>query len=487
MKNITCSWAPLFWLALLLPNLAVGQEETAEKNKEKLFWLHAIEEYRGRFAMGSGSFDTGTDAATSGAVKREDESDHDLRLYVEGGARDAEDRFSGRLAVGLWWDLDGVPDQGFTTLGSMRDGHAFSPEVYSLYGEYHANAAAGRRALMRLARVGRQTAEYGLPATFDGATVRMRPLAPYLELFLFGGRTVHFFESDAELFEDWVASLGAEIRPVRDVRLVLDYRLSVEDQLIDAAADDEGEAGIRESVQDHGYGLTGWYRPAAWARVKAYGRGLNEYFAHAGGAGRLLWDTMDLGFDFKVDAQLVTLDEVNEMLNPFYAVLGQSLPNLRWKADLFKNFETKKGDYAVHAGWAGRAVLEDATGPFNRDFGRVYLLAAATDIVVKGPFVALVADAHFTGLSPDFTTEGFITAGGSAGYKNKKLKAEVGSYYQRYKYRYYQQVDEIADVRTWSGSVSYKLTHWLKAKLKYEYEQFDWDVHTVIFSLSQHY
>ena len=473
-----------FFLLLLLL-LALPLNAAEDDDSERLFWLHAVEEYRGRFAVGSGAIESSGQTAGTEDLTREDEADHDLRLYLEGGARDRKDRFSGRLSVGLWWDMDGVADHGFSTLGSMRDGHAFSPEVYSLFGEYHASPQAGRRAFWRLARAGRQTAEHGLPVTFDGASVRLRPWAPYVDLFLFGGRTVHFFETDADLFEDFVASLGAEIRPLRDVRLVLDYRLNLEDQTLIAGADLND--AVRDSVEDHGYGLAAWYRPARWARLKAYGRGLNDDFSHAGGAGRLLCEKLDMGLDFKLDTQFVTLDEVNEMLNPYYAVMGQSQPNLRWKADLYKNFDTRKGDYAVHAGWSGRTVLEDEEGPFNRDFGRLYLVAAASDIGVKGPFVSLAFDAHFTGLSPEFDGEGFLTAGGSAGYKNKKLKAEAGTYYQRYKYRYYQQVDEIADVRTYFGSVSYKLTDWLKAKVKYEYEQFDWDVHTVIFSLAQHY
>ncbi len=493
VRNVFTTLFVLVQLALL-PTFGLAQEADEGEagasldTEDRLFWVHAIEEYRGRFAIGSGTIDPGTDVGTTDAFKREDESDHDLRLYLGAGIRDRKDRFAGRISAGFWYDIDGLPSSdGFTTLGSMRDDSAFEPEVYTLWGEYHANVSAGKGALVRFARVGRQTAEVGLPATFDGASIRLRPLAPYLDVFAFGGRTVHFFESDADLFEDWIASAGAEVRPIRSLRLIVDYRMQMEDQTVDAAAGDP--AGVtRKSLTDHGYGLAAWYKPAHWARLKLYGRGLTDQFAHAGGAGRFLWDAIDLGFDFKVDAQLVTLNEVNEMMNPYFAILGKSQPNLRWKADLYKNFATTAGDYALHAGWAGRKVLEDAQGPFNRDFGRLYFLASATDIGIKGPFVAVIAEAHFTGLTPEFNgSEGFLTVGGSAGWEDHRLKAEAGTYYQRYKYQYYRQVEEIADVRTYFGSVGYKITDWLKAQVRYEFDQFDWNIHSVFVSLSQSY
>lgn len=468
-----------------------NESASAGKAEEQLFWFRAIEEYRGRFAVGSGAVDPGVEGVDANEYTREDESDHDLRLYVGAGIRDRQDRFSGNLALGLWWDVDGLPEEGaFTTLGSLRDGEAISPEVYSLYGEYHANFASGGKSLVRLARVGRQTSEVGLPATFDGASLRLRPIAPHLDVFAFGGRTVHFFEEDAGLFEDWIASAGAEIRPVRSLRLVLDYRLEMQDQTTAASTeDDDDEGGVsRKSVTDHGYGLAAWYKPASWARLKLSGRGLTDQFSHVGGAGRLFWEALSMGVDFKVDAQLVTLNEVNELLNPYFAILGKSLPNTRWKADIYKDFLTSAGDYALHLGWAGRAVLEGEEGPFNRNFGTLYFLASATDIGIKGPFVSVLAEAHFTGMTPEFDgSEGFLTVGGSAGYEDKGLKAEAGTYYQRYKYQYYRQAEEISDVRTIFGSVGIKLTDWLKAQVRYEYDQFDWDVHSVYFSLTQSY
>ena len=45
---------------------------------------------------------------------------------------------------------------------------------------------------------------------------------------------------------------------------------------------------------------------------------------------------MNLGLDLKADAQLTTFREINELDDPYYAVLGESLPHVRLNADLWK-------------------------------------------------------------------------------------------------------------------------------------------------------
>jgi len=291
---------------------------------------------------------------------------------------------------------------------------------------------------------------------------------------VFGGRTAHFFEKDADTFEDWLASLGVALHPADNLKIEVDY--------IFAAEDTELEEGLVE----HEYGATVWYRGTDWLYLKGYGRAIGSVFSHTGFATRALYVPADLGFDLSFDAQTATLKEVNEALNPYFAILGKSLPHARWKADLWKNFATPAGDYAIHAGWNGRVLLEGDEEAFNREFGKLYLSLHAADIGIKGPFATLSLDSHFASLAPEFGgDEGMWTVGGAAGYERCCYKAEVGTYYQRFKYNYYRDVEEITDVRTYFGAVSYKPLDWLRLNARYQFEQFDWNVHTVIFSLSQ--
>ena len=429
---------------------------------DKLFWFQIQEEYRGRFATAYGQPNLYT----------EEESDHDLRLLLSGGIRDQSAHFRGYLSAGAWLDLDGQRPAGApSALASSYDlDSSLWIDAFSLYGEYHSEG------LLRLARVGRQAVEFGRPIVIDGAFVELRPLAPapWFDFFVFGGRSVHFFEAEQGLLEDWVGSAGAVVRPMERLRLVLDYRFLME------------ETEIVEELQDHTYGAEVWYAPLDWFSAKAYGRGIGSEASHVGGATRLAWDNLGLGLDLKVDSQVSELREVNEVDNPYFAILGASLPHTRWGMDLWKSFSTAAGDYGIHAGWTGRANHEDET-TFNRDYGKLYLLLEASDIGIKGPFMSLSVENHFADLTPTFDEEGVLTAGGAAGYKTSLLRAEGGSYYQRFKYDYYDDVQEYENVRTFFGSFSVKPLDWLRIRARFTMEQLDRDLHTVLFTLTQSY
>jgi hypothetical protein len=429
---------------------------------EKLFWFQFQEEYRARFAS----------SYSSPTLHSDEESDHDVRLLVSSGIRDSSAHFRGYLSAGGWLDVDGRPAAGSpSVLSSSYDlDSSLWLDVFSLYGEYHSEG------MLRLARVGRQAVEFGLPIVIDGAFLEVRPLAPapWFDLFAFGGRSVHFFEAHQGLLEDWVGSAGAVIRPMERLRLVVDYRFLLE------------ETHIVEELKDHTYGAEVWYAPLDWFSAKAYGRGIGSSASHVGGATRMAWHELGLGVDLKVDSQVSELREVNEVENPYFAILGASLPHTRWGMDLWKSFNTSAGDFGIHAGWTGRANHENET-TFNRDYGKLYLLLEASDIGVKGPFVSLSVENHFANLTPTFDEEGVLTAGGAAGYRNRLLRAEAGSYYQRFKYDYYDDVQEYENVRTFFGSFSVKPVDWLSIRARYTMEQLDRDIHTVLFTLTQSY
>ena len=247
-------------------------------------WLHVLEEYRGRFS--SGTYGADEEPGLS-SIEQEDESDHDLRMFLEGGVYDPAGRYSADLALGAWYDLDGeVPQNEFSTFASVRDSSdSYWLDVYSLSAAYHT------RGMLKEVRGGRQTAPHGLPTTFDGLTLELEPVHHLLELAFFGGRTVHFFEKDADLLEDWLASAGVALRPNRSLKLELDYMFAMED------------TELEDGLVEHEYGATAWYRGTDWLYLKGYGRAIGSVFSHAGGASRLIFDRLDLGMDLSFDAQ----------------------------------------------------------------------------------------------------------------------------------------------------------------------------------------
>jgi hypothetical protein len=473
-RQVLCSIPLLIGLALPAVAFAQGEADVeaeldTEGEREWFFDFQAIEEYRFRYATQPSTARQVTRLSGGGGSVGA-ESDHDLRLFLAASLSEDSDHFYADTALGLWADVDGdVPEGDVSAFSSVNDWS--SPylwfDVYTLYAEYHSPG------LLDVARGGRQVTEHGPLATFDGAAVQLRLAKPYLDVFAFGGRTVHFFEVERGLFEDWLASGGFVVRPIAELRLELDYRFLAEDTVHE------------DGAMDHTYGIAAWYRFDDWLRLKGFFRGISDQPAHAGGGTNLTWVDLELGLDLMARAQLVELRRFNERDDPYFAVLGASSPHVKVGADLWKSFTTEMGIYSIHGGWAGRLLTEDEPTRFNRDYGRGYLWLQAADIVVSGPFAGIIGELHYTHSGGGMDSDNLFTIGGSAGYESDLLRGELGTYYQRFKYDYYMDVREIEHVRTYFGELSYQALEWLRARLRYEYEQFDRDIHSVTLSLMQ--
>ncbi len=396
------------------------------------------------------------------------ETDQDLRLMLWGDVSDRFEHYSAEASLALWLDVDGVPTAGEPSgFASIHDDEAWL-DVYTLAAAYR-----GRNAL-RLARLGRQSAEHGRAATFDGADVELQAVDRRLVLFAFGGRTVHFYEVDAALFEDWLASGGVTYRPWDALRLEADYRFLREDTT------------AAEGLTQHDYGLSAWYRGGDWLQVNGRLRGIDEKLAKIGADVGLGDPAGPYGVRFRADVQPRTLRELAEQDDPFFSILGESNPHARLAADAWRRFDTAVATITAHVGWNGRLLLGGEPGPFNRDVGRAYAQLEAHDIGIRGPFVAATGEYHYTHQAAGEDDDGLFAVGGAAGYDAGGYRAEVATDYQRYKYTYYRQVDEVASVRSVSASGDVRLTEWLRARARYVHEQIpDRAVHTVTVALKQ--
>jgi len=436
------------------------------------FWGTATEEYRGRFVVAPEG------QISPGALSPFAEKDHDLRLWLEFGASDPRQHFSTQLSLALWSDLNGFAGSDPTTLGSIYDyGHPQEPvwlDVYSLWAEYRTSG------FLQLARLGRQQTEHGPAVAFDGASVVLALAWPWLEGFAFGGRTVHFFEVGNDLFEDWLASAGLAMKFSPRYRLELDYRLAIEDIT-------ERDGQTRQGVVDHTYGIAGRVQPADWLRLYGEFRMLGTTPARAGLRSRYIFDAIGLEFSANIHVQPSTLRQISESEEVLFAILGESLPHMRWTVEAAKSISISSAEMILRLGWNGRQLLEGEPGPFNRNFGRFYLTGELRDAGVKGLYLSITGDGQYLNLDDDPARQWRFSLGGALGYEVEALFLEAGTYYQRYRINYYILAEEIEEVRTVFARAELKLWSWLRLFARYDFDYADRFLHTVAVGLSQSY
>jgi hypothetical protein len=377
----------------------------------------------------------------------------------------------GQISAAFWYDLDGYRPAGQPDLfGQISDYQQPLLVVYALSAEW-------RRSLpLEYLRLGRQTSEHGLPISFDGGSLGLRLWERQLSLFGYGGRTVHFFETQPGLFENWVLCAGAGYRPNESLRLELDSRFEHDSLLTQDARE-------RVWIFAHSYGLTLSTRfEENWAKL--FVRGLNRSASHAGGALHLFFPSLTAGIDAQASAQLRTLGEVSENENPFYTLLGPSLPNLRARLEVWKEFGL--GEFTtldLRAGWRVRQLLRGTESPFNRNSGGVYFQTEVNNLGVKGLFATGILEWIYIPWS--LTNSSFLTLGGSAGYTVRRVKVEAGTYYQRWKINYYRDVEELQNARTVFGTVAVRPVRWLEVRARYTAEIVDRTIQSVFLSLRE--
>ncbi len=415
-------------------------------------WLSAAEGYRLR---------------TDGSA-----GDNDVSLLVDGGARALEGRAGLDVSGALFWDVDGK-SPGFASIHDDKGAVDIIVDTLELRG--------AADPLVPRFSIGRLTVDEGLPETLDGAAVAVTPLrVPAAAVTLFGsvGRTVHFYAVDGEGFEDWAASAGTDLLIAQTLKLEADYRALVQDSPSHRFA--------------QSYGAAFYQRIDDVALTKLWARGIDDKLSHVGARTHLAYappppgearrTPWQIGIDLDGVEQTAPLGEVFESENPLFAVLGKSEPNLRGAVDAWGRADVGVADAGLHLGASGRRVLQGEQGPFNRDSGRVYALAEADDIVLTGPFLSAIVS-YDVALGP--SEPAVVALGGSAGWRGDSFKASVGTSWDRVKYDYYRDVNELLDVRTVYASLDVRPLAFLRVKADYSLELADRVVHTARVTLVQ--
>jgi len=398
-------------------------------------------------------------------------SDHDLRLTLDGTVMGLGERFVGTASTALWLDLDGhVPKGGPDYFGDSQDLAQPLLIVYGLTAEWRRSTPVERFAL------GRQQATHGLPVTFDGGALDFRFLQRRLSLFAYGGRTVHFFEVVPGLFENWLVGGGAGFRLTPNLHVEADSRYLHETVLASA-----GDAS--RPVDTNSYGLT---LSGRWDELsgKLFARGMNRSFSHVGGLFRLQVPAAGVGLDGQAAAQLVTLGEIAESENPYYSLLGKSLPHLRARLETWKEFRLgKAGLLALAAGARVRQLLRDEPTRFNRSMNAAYLRGDLNDLLWKGVFASVTADWNLPSGASDGAYS--FSLGGAAGYGSRTSRVEAGTYFQRFKINYYRDVEELLEARTVYAMASYHVLPQIEIRARYVLEVVDRTIHTAYLTLRE--
>lgn len=449
-----------------LETAKVEASAKADPTKDWIYRLLADESLRLRFAR---------QVKLEGESKSKNFDSQDLRLRFAFDMEDPSRHWAVDWSLALFWDLEGRPSTGSNSPLSTMTERPQSDAWFSLYtlqAEYHS------RDLLRLARIGRQSSDYGRALTYDGATLVFAPLGRMLELVAFGGHLMRFYAPDMPFFGaagDWLASGGVVVRPTDYLRFDVLYRFTKED------------GDTRSDPKDHSVSVAARGRWLDYLFAKAYLETLNKNVSETGGSLRGEWVEGELGAQLAVKAQPVTLHRASDWADPFSLTLNRSLPFVQINSEIWKAFTTKVGVYGLHLGYDARQLLNGhKEESFNRNTGRLYLSAGGTDIGVKGPFAQVVFERVADG--PAISSHGQWMAGGSVGYDHKYVRAEVGSVYQQYKYDYFADANELAKVETVYAEIKGKPLKWLALRARYECDIMKSLVlHSVFFGLTQSY
>lgn len=434
---------------------AVTSNAWADEASDWSAQLSLVEEYRLRIASNV----LPSPGPIGNAQVGPRETDQHLRFVGDGELIGADERFLALASGALWYDLDGrAPSEAQAQFATQYDNANPYVAAYALSAEWR------KHGVLDHARLGRQSSEHGMPTTFDGASLGLRLLNRQLLLFGFGGRTVHFFEAKPGLLENSLGSVGLTYRPMEALALELDGRVTQEQVLNE-------ERTARDQVTTPAVGLSGSWR-SELIYTKLYGRGVDNQFSHLGGAFQFQHPRLGLGLDARIQAQLVTLNEVVESENPFFSLLGPSLPNARFRFEAWKDLPVgEKANLGLHLGWRQRQVIGHQEQTFNRNTGAIYVQARVDDFIQRGLFLGGTAEWNYVPAS--LQDEWILAYGGSTGFAGQAVKTELGTYFQQYKINYYRQAEELHNTRTVYGSVSYRVMDALEFRGRYEMDIFD--------------
>ena len=348
-------------------------------------------------------------------------------------------------------DLDGNRSiQGYYPLEDIGDTgqHSTIGDVYEAHLDL--NNPVSRVTQIRL---GRQAGTRDEQVYFDGIAVDVRPL-PKVNLTVYGGAAVHFWEISRSEGDDAVAGAGIDFNPTSATGISLDY----------LAVKDDRNYLTFTNVRDKLVSAKIWQRFGANVQATAKARYQDSDFRDA--TLRLLGSFPQSAFEFGAVyfRQFTTQLQQSNELSPFWDVMGQSDPFQAIELKARKFLGTR---YAVDLGFYSRSMLKSGdTGTFNNDFSRTTAAFTISDFLTAGLSLTLSGD--------QWSSEGNDTLSGGADitYRFKKRGSiSAGTYYSMYKYDDFFQMTGRDRIRTYYAAVRAPLAQRWTLTAGYEFEK----------------
>jgi hypothetical protein len=442
--NLTCALRVLV-LLFFVPLLSLAADQNSSSLKESPDPSYAVNGYVStRYIYRT--------AKTPEQRVTDQDAFGDLRFDVSSPKeRSAEFHFSGTARS----DLDG--GQGPSTFHPFEDAadtHRSRTSGYLYEAHLDLNDPLAKVTQVRL---GRQAGTRDEPVFFDGIAVDAG--GEKLNLTLYGGAAVHFYEIDNRWGGDVLEGAGLDVYPTALTGLSVDY-LAVRDERTFTAGD-----GIRH---DRLFAMKLTQRFAEYNRFTAKYRYLNseprDVSANASVVSSAVEAEMSLGY-FR---QFRTQNELSNEFSLFFDVIGQSAPYQSYDLKIRKFF---KGFVAIDLGYFRRELLDAAVdqGPFDREFTRKYVDGEIADFIVPGLAWTLVAEWWESGQRT------FRTLGSDLSYavkrkSGKQAKVSIGTSYSLFKYDYYIDLGAREQVRTYYFTSKYPLGAQVFLNAGYEFE-----------------
>jgi hypothetical protein len=392
-----------------------------------------------------------TAQTTSGDVARDQDAYGELRIdattpktgryefHFMGNVRNDLD---GNRDLHTYYPLEDIGDTGPKhTVGYLYEAHLDINDPFSRVTQI---------------RMGRQASTRDEPAYFDGIAIDIRPL-PKMNLTLYGGAGVNFYEINRSEGDDIVGGAGIDLYPTPSSGISLDY-LSIKDKRDYLEMTD---------VQDHLISLK------AWQRFTPTIKGVAKFRYQNGEARdlnlRLLGTFPTSGTEIGASylRQFTNQTIQSNVLSPFVDVLGQSNPYQIIEVKLRQAFGTR---YALDLAYFKKDLIgSEPPSTYNHEYSRATAGFELADLLLRNLTLTLTGDEWKS------TGKSFSSAGADIGYsfgkKGNVAKINAGSYYSLYKYDYYVQLGELERVRTYYLTVKAPLAKQLSFNVNYEYEQ----------------
>ncbi len=302
-------------------------------------------------------------------------------------------------------------------------------------------------------RVGRQAGNRDEMVFFDGVAGDFE-LPRDVDLSVYGGRSVHFYEEDPG--SDVLIGVGIDYSLTARTKLIADYLYADDER--DVLADERNSlvslkvkqlVGNASKVMVRCRMIDGKKRDLTFRSVSAIP-----------GSGGLV---LNVGYF----SQLRSQNELSNEFSLFHDIMGVSEPYHNFDMNVRKPIGER---HAINMGFAMRQLANDdsAERSFNREYERMFVTYDTYDLPREGMTVGATVE-RWQGDSGGADSFG-LDVGYDLDSWREGANINVGTYYSLYKYDYYFDTGEKADVSTYYIKGKVPLRENITGNLSYEYE-----------------